>query len=53
MQQLQQLLTNGQLTPTTFVWKTGMAEWAEASKLIELQQLFNSAPPPPPPPPVG
>jgi membrane protease subunit (stomatin/prohibitin family) len=53
MQQLQQLVMNGQLTPATFVWKTGMAEWAEANKLIELQQLFNSAPPPPPPPPVG
>ena len=53
MQQLQQLVMNGQLTTTTFVWKTGMAEWAEANKLIELQQLFNAAPPPPPPPPVG
>ena len=50
MQQLQQLVMNGQLTTTTFVWKTGMAEWAEANKLIELQQLFNAAPPPPPPP---
>lgn len=51
MQQLQQLVMNSQLTPSTFVWKTGMAEWAEANKLIELQQLFNAAPPPPPPPP--
>jgi membrane protease subunit (stomatin/prohibitin family) len=50
MQQLQQLVMNGQLTPVTFVWKAGMAEWAEANKLIELQQLFNAAPPPPPPP---
>jgi membrane protease subunit (stomatin/prohibitin family) len=49
MQQLQQLLMSGQLTPSTFVWKTGMAEWTEANKLIELQQLFNAAPPPPPP----
>ena len=50
MQQLQQLVMSGQLTPATFVWKTGMAEWTEANKLIELQQLFNAAPPPPPPP---
>ena len=50
MQQLQQLVMSGQLTPSTFVWKTGMAEWTEANKLIELQQLFNAAPPPPPPP---
>jgi membrane protease subunit (stomatin/prohibitin family) len=49
MQQLQQLVMSGQLTPATFVWKTGMAEWTEANKLIELQQLFNAAPPPPPP----
>ena len=49
MQQVQQLLMRGQLTPSTFVWKTGMAEWTEANKLIELQQLFNAAPPPPPP----
>lgn len=53
MQQLQQLVMNGQLTTSTFVWKAGMAEWAEANKLIDLQQLFNAAPPPPPPPPVG
>jgi hypothetical protein len=50
MQQLQQLVMNGQLTPATFVWKVGMAEWSEANKIIELQQLFNAAPPPPPPP---
>ena len=50
MQQLQQLVMSGQLTPATFVWKTGMAEWTEANKLIELQQIFNAAPPPPPPP---
>jgi len=51
LQQLQQLAMNGQLTPATFVWKAGMAEWAEANKLIELQQLFSVTPPPPPPPP--
>jgi membrane protease subunit (stomatin/prohibitin family) len=50
MQQLQQLVMSGQLTASTFVWKTGMAEWTEANKLIELEQLFNAAPPPPPPP---
>ena len=49
IQQLQQLVMNGQLSPATFVWKQGMAEWSEANKLIELQNLFNAAPPPPPP----
>ena len=52
MQQLQQMVMIGQLLPATFVWKAGMSEWAEANKLIELQQLFNSAPPVPPPPPA-
>jgi hypothetical protein len=51
LQQLQQLAMNGLLTPATFAWKAGMAEWAEANKLIELQQLFSVTPPPPPPPP--
>ena len=50
IQQLQQLAINGQFTPSTFVWKAGMAEWAEANKLVELQQLFHATPPPPPPP---
>ncbi len=49
IQQLQQLVMNGQLSPATFVWKQGMAEWSEANKLIELQNLFNAAPPPAPP----
>jgi hypothetical protein len=49
IQQLQQLVMNGQLSSATFVWKQGMAEWSEANKLIELQNLFNAAPPPPPP----
>lgn len=39
---LQQLVTNGQLTPNTLVWKPGMADWQEANSLVELQSLFNS-----------
>ncbi|TXI66525.1 MAG: DUF4339 domain-containing protein [Flavobacterium sp.] len=50
MQQLQQLVMNGQLQANTFVWKQGMQNWEEAGKLLELQTLFGAVPPPPPPP---
>jgi membrane protease subunit (stomatin/prohibitin family) len=49
MQQLQQLVSNGQLQSNSFVWKQGMQNWEEAGKLIELQSLFGAVPPPPPP----
>jgi hypothetical protein len=48
MQQLQQLVTNGQLQSNSFMWKQGMQNWEEAGKLIELQSLFGAVPPPPP-----
>ena len=50
MQQLQQMVMNGQLVPNTYVWKQGMPNWVEAGQVMELQSLFNSMPPPPPPP---
>jgi membrane protease subunit (stomatin/prohibitin family) len=49
MQQIQQLIINGQLQRNTFVWKQGMQNWEEAGKLIDLQNLFGAIPPPPPP----
>ena len=49
MQQLQQLVINGQIQSNSFVWKQGMQNWEEAGKLIELQSLFGAVPPPPPP----
>jgi hypothetical protein len=53
MQQLQQLVQQGRLTPQTHVWKQGMAQWETADSVPECVQLFQSqsAPPPPPPPP--
>lgn len=51
MQQLQQLVAGGQLQRSTYVWKQGMQNWEEASKLLDLQHLFGATPPPPPPPP--
>ena len=50
MQQLQQMVINGQLVSNTYVWKQGMQNWVEAGQVMELQSLFNSMPPPPPPP---
>lgn len=54
MQQLQQMAQSGQLTPQTYVWKQGMANWEFAGNVPELAILF--APPAPgatPPPPPG
>ena len=45
---LQQMAQQGTLTPQTFVWKAGMAQWAAASQCPELQGLFAPVPPPPP-----
>lgn len=52
MQQLQQMAQSGQLTPQTYVWKQGMANWDFACNVSELASLFAApgTPPPPPPP---
>ena len=52
MNQLQQMVQQGQLTPQTYVWKQGMAGWELASNVPELGSLFQSTTPPPPPPPM-
>ena len=44
--QLQQLVSQGQLTQQTYVWKQGMANWAFAGQVQELQPLFMNAAPP-------
>ena len=51
MQQLQQLVQNGQLTAQTYVWKQGMANWEFAGNVQELALLFGAVPPPMPPTP--
>lgn len=48
MQQLQQLVQNGQLTAHTYVWKPGMVNWEFAANIQELTGLFNSGIVPPP-----
>ena len=54
MQQMQQLVQNGQLNRNTYVWKQGMAQWEMAGNVAELSALFapasQMAPPPPPMP---
>lgn len=49
LQQLQQLVQSGQLTPQTYVWKQGMAQWELAGNVQELSSLFASPCPPPAP----
>ena len=44
--QLQQLVSQGQLTQQTYVWKQGMANWELAGNVQELQPLFMNAAPP-------
>lgn len=48
MQQLQQMVTSGQLTAQTLVWCQGMATWEPAANRADLASLFTSVPPTPP-----
>ena len=48
LQQMQQMIQNGQMTAQTYVWKQGMANWEMAGNVQELATLFGAVPPPPP-----
>ena len=48
MQQMQQMAQSGQLTPQTYVWKQGMAQWELAGNVAEISALFAPVCPPPP-----
>jgi membrane protease subunit (stomatin/prohibitin family) len=50
MQQLQQLVAQGQLNRQMYVWKHGMTNWELAGNVQELSALFLSSPVPPQPP---
>lgn len=56
MGQMQQGIHGGQVTGQTLVWAEGMAAWAPAQTVPELQAMFSTPPPMPPtnptPPPV-
>lgn len=45
---LQGMVTNGQLTTETLVWKPGMAAWGKAGEVAEISGLFANVPPPMP-----
>lgn len=47
---LRSMLTQGQFTAQSLVWKQGFAAWTMASQVPELSTLFGAMPPPPPPP---
>ena len=49
MQQMAKMAQNGQITPQTYVWRQGMAQWELAGNVAELSSLFAPACPPPPP----
>ena len=53
LQQLQQMVQQGQLAAETQVWTAGMANWAPVGTVPQLASLFASAAPPPPPPPAS
>jgi hypothetical protein len=48
-EQLATLVTSGQVTPSTLVWREGMSQWTQASAVPELGDLLKSVPPPLPP----
>jgi membrane protease subunit (stomatin/prohibitin family) len=48
---ISQMISGGQITKATMMWKNGMAGWSTADTIAELAQYFNAVPPPPPPPP--
>lgn len=45
-QQLSQMVLNNALTRNSLVWKKGMTNWAAASTVGDLADLFESLPPP-------
>ena len=48
IEQLKQLITNGQFSTNHHIWKEGMSGWELASNVPEISILFSAVPPPPP-----
>ena len=44
------MISQGEVTLDTYVWKQGMAGWAFVKDVPEVRSLFGAVPPPPPPP---
>ena len=47
MKDLSHLVSTGQLSKDSLVWKQGFADWIKAENVQELSSLFNSSTPPP------
>lgn len=50
VEELRGLALSNEFTPSTFVWKAGMANWEAASNVPEVNSVFSAVPPPPPAP---
>ncbi len=48
---LQGEISAGRLTPESYIWRSGMANWQKAEEVPEISAMFGSAPPPLPPTP--
>ena len=46
---LKQMVTTGQFTVDSLVWKQGMTQWQKAGTIDELKEVFANAMPPIPP----
>ena len=49
---MSQMAANRQITPDTYVWRPGMAQWQQAAQCPELSGLFTTPPPTPSAPPM-
>ena len=49
MSSITQMVSDGQLTADSLVWKNGMAQWEKAGTIDELKNLFSIIPPIPTP----
>ncbi len=49
LEQIEQMARGGSFSRETLVWKAGMAAWAQAGNVVELNSVFSQMPPPPPP----
>jgi hypothetical protein len=47
--ELYHLLSEGELTGSSLLWKSGMKDWEPAANIVELRPLLNSLPPEVPP----
>jgi hypothetical protein len=55
LDQMKDLIQDKVIAADTFVWRTGMTDWVQASTVSELRSRISAGmtTPPPPPPPMG